>query len=328
MKPIFIHRCFYRARVLLPVALAFYTSSALFAQYPGALSAGHLLKGAIDIHMHTAPDIFGRSVNDFEAAEMAEARGFRAIVLKNHISSTAGRAALTNLNTQELTIFGGIALNRSVGGLNPEAVRNMALMEGQFGRFVWFPTFDAGHHQSNFGSKGTGLSILEKGALKTEVFAILDLIKTYDLVLATGHLSREEVIALVKAAHERGIWRIVITHAMGDSPGLTLEEMQMLSQYEVYFELTYLSYLTGPQSHLNFLQNGKHVAIAQMAAAVQAIGAERFIMSTDLGQSGNPVPCDGMLQFATLMLDAGLSEAEVVKMIRENPYRLLFGKQD
>jgi hypothetical protein len=328
MKPLFINRCFIQMRILLLVALISYGPSILSAQYPGASSAGHLLEGAVDIHMHTAPDIFGRSVNDLEAAGMAEARGFRAIVLKNHISSTAGRAALANLKTQELMVFGGIALNRAVGGLNPEAVRNMALMEGRFGRFVWFPTFDAGHHQSNFGSKGTGLSILEEGTLKTDVLAILDLIKTYDLVLATGHLSGEEVVALVQAAHERGIWRIVITHAMGDSPGLTLEEMQMLSKYGVYFELTYLSYLTGPQSHLGFLQNGKHVSIAQMAEAVKAIGAERFIMSTDLGQSGNPVPSDGMLQFVTLMLNAGLSETEVITMIRKNPYRLLFGKQD
>ena len=50
--------------------------------------------GVIDMHVHSHPDVFGRSMDDIDVATLAKAKGMRGIVLKNHVVTTADRAAL------------------------------------------------------------------------------------------------------------------------------------------------------------------------------------------------------------------------------------------
>ena len=115
-----------------------------------AQAADNPLTGVIDFHCHSGPDALQRSVSDLEIARIAQRAGLRGLVLKNHFTSTAGRAELVRREVPGLEVFGGIVLNRAVGGLNPEAVKRMTEFEGERGKVVWLPTFDAGNHVKFF----------------------------------------------------------------------------------------------------------------------------------------------------------------------------------
>src|SRR5207244_9840957 len=97
----------------------------------------------IDIHAHSDPDTRPRSIDAIDLARLAKERGMRGLVLKNHYESTAALAYVVRKVVPGIEIFGGIDLNRSVGGINPEAVERMVLMKGGWGRVVWLPTFDS-----------------------------------------------------------------------------------------------------------------------------------------------------------------------------------------
>jgi len=199
----------------------------------------------------------------------------------------------------------------------------MCRISPNYAKMVWFPTFDAAYHIQKFRIANKGLTLLQDGKLKPTVLEVLQVISEEGLVLATGHISPQEVEALIEKALQLGISRILITHPLGDTPDIDIPQMKNLAEMGAFLELTYLSYLTGPQSHLGFLQNGKHVSIETMARAIKEIGAEHFILSSDLGQTGNALPPDGLLNFIKLLLGAGISEAEITQMVKENPGKLL-----
>lgn len=83
--------------------------------------------GVIDLHVHSHPDVFGRSMDDVDVAHMAKARGMRGFVIKNHVSETGSRAALAMKAVPGIEIFSGIVLNKAVGGVNPDAVESSDL---------------------------------------------------------------------------------------------------------------------------------------------------------------------------------------------------------
>lgn len=116
------------AAAALGIALMLSTASEASAQ--AALESGNPIEGAIDFHVHSAPDAFARNISDIEVARLAARRGMRAIVLKNHITMTADRAALVAEVVPDIEVFGGIVLNKAVGGLNPVAIEVMATMSG------------------------------------------------------------------------------------------------------------------------------------------------------------------------------------------------------
>ena len=132
-----------RAAVLLMIVSGL--SGAGTAVPAEAQEAEVSLEGVVDLHFHTGPDSRPRSVDDIEASRLAAEAGLRAVLLKNHFTMTADRAALAMGQVDGLEIFGGLVLNRSVGGINPEAVRQMAAFSGGRGKVVWLPTFDAEH---------------------------------------------------------------------------------------------------------------------------------------------------------------------------------------
>src|ERR1700677_1543472 len=101
------------------------------------------LAGAIDIHVHCAPDSVPRKIDAIDLAKMAKSRGMRGLVLKNHYEPTASLAYVVRKVVPGLEVFGGVDLNLSVGGMNPSAVEHMAATTGGFGRFVWMSTLDS-----------------------------------------------------------------------------------------------------------------------------------------------------------------------------------------
>ncbi len=267
------------------------------------------LEGVVDLHFHTGPDSRPRSVDDIEASRLAAEAGLRAVLLKNHFTMTADRAALAMGQVDGLEIFGGLVLNRSVGGINPEAVRQMAAFSGGRGKVVWLPTFDAEHAVTRAGGGAGFVSVLEDGEPVPAVLEVFELLAEHDLTLAMGHSSPGEVLRLLPEARRLGVPRILVTHVFGQDA--TREQMRQMADEGAIMEIDWLAVYSGG------------LTIEDYVAAIRDLGAEAFFMSSDLGQEGNPVHPDGLRDYIRAMLDAGITEAEIDIMARRNPARLL-----
>lgn len=281
------------------------------------------IRGAIDFHVHSGPDVFGRSVNDMEVGHAAARAGMRALVLKNHITSTADRAALVSSQVPGIEAFGGIVLNRAVGGINADAVEWMYRMEGGRGKVVWLPTFDADHHKRTFDAPGNGIKVVKDGQVTPETDAVLEIVAREGLVLQTGHVSPDETLLVIKRAAELGVKNIAVTHAMAAVPGLSVAQMKQAAGMGAYLELVFLNHLMGPQAHLAWMKHWPQVSVEDMAKAIKEVGAAHFVLSSDLGQSGNPIHPDGYKRFVGGLKKAGISHEEIVQMMAVNPARLL-----
>ncbi len=295
--------------------------SSAFAQV--AATSDNPVHGAIDFHVHTSPDVSSRNLTDMELARIAARYEMGGLVLKNHGTMTADRAALVNAAVPEIEVFGGIVLNYAVGGLNAAAVHNMAKMSGGRGKVVWFPTGDSEFHRATKTSKTGGITVFEGGELSGATEEVLAAIKEHDLILETGHLSPEEVLAVIQRANELGIDKIVVTHAMAENPGLDVAQMKEAASLGAHLELIYLDHLGTPTAHMEWLRNRRPNSIANMAAAVKEIGAQHFILASDLGQTGNPIHPDGMVELINGLMAEGIPRADIDVMVRENPGKLL-----
>jgi hypothetical protein len=284
------------------------------------------IKGLIDFHTHAAPDIFGRAIDDDELAALAASRQMEAIVFKNHVTHTADRAWLVRKHVPGIKVFGGITLNRAVGGLNPQAVEWMWRMQGGHGRVVWFPTFDADNHVRKGRTAPSGLRVVdERGQVLPEARAILKICAAQRLVVQTGHASAEEALALIEAAREEGCDRVVVTHAQFDVVDMSLAQMKKAAAMGGKMELCALLMLTGPDSPLDWMRHAPRIPLADTAARIKAVGAQHFVLGTDLGQTGNPTPADGLQMFVTGLLAEGITRAQIETMGRETPGALLMG---
>ncbi|MGB9727504.1 MAG: DUF6282 family protein, partial [Nitrososphaeria archaeon] len=172
-----------------------------------------LLDGACELHVHCSPDIIKRTVTEIGLAKMCKKFGYKAIVSKNHFTPTYDRAYYVRSIVPEIKFFGGIVLNYTLGGLNPQAVKAAIAYDA---KLVWMPTFHSDHHLKKAGQimydpkrfekhvdfrLRNGLKILdEEGKIRNEVYEILDLISENDIILGTGHISKEETFKLVKEA--------------------------------------------------------------------------------------------------------------------------------
>jgi len=284
------------------------------------------IRGLIDFHTHAAPDVFGRAVDDDELASQAAARQMEAVVFKSHVSLTADRAWLARKHVPGVKVFGGITLNGAVGGLNPQAVEWMWRMQGGHGRVVWFPTFDADNHVRRAGTAPAGLRVVdERGAVLPAAREVLEVCAAQRLVVHTGHASADEALALIAAARDAGCDRIVVTHAQFDVVGMTEAQMKQAASMGAKIELAALLMLTGPQAPLEWMRHAARVTPAETAACIRSVGAQHFVLGTDLGQTGNPTPADGLQMFVAALQAEGIGDAQIQTMGREVPGALLMG---
>ena len=282
------------------------------------------IRGLIDFHTHAAPDIFGRAVDDDELAQLAATRQMEALVFKNHVTLTADRAWLARKHVPGIKVFGGIVLNSAVGGLNPKAVEWMWRMQGGHGRVVWFPTFDADNHVRRGGTAPSGIRVVdERGAALPAVREVLAVCAEQRLVVHTGHASAEEALALIAAARDAGCDRIVVTHAQFDVVDMSLVQMKKAATMGGKMELCALLMLTGPDSPLEWMRHAPRIPLADTAARIKAVGAQHFVLGTDLGQTGNPTPADGLQMFVTGLLAQGITREQIETMGRDVPGALL-----
>ena len=267
------------------------------------------LTGTIDFHLHTAPDVRPRKLDDFEAARQAKARGMRAILLKSHVTLTADRAVLAEQAVPGVRVFGGLALNAPAGGFNPAAVE-MALTMGA--AQIWMPTESAAAEPRP--KPAPGLTILGETGVKPEVHEILHLIAAHNAILGTAHLSPAEILQLVPAARAAGVRKIVITHPEHppvEMPPLLQEELR--DRYDVTFERCLITTVLG---------HGR-LPFAALAAVIRRLGCASTIIATDFGQPENPYPADGLAAYIAHLKAEGFSAAEIAVMSQANPARLL-----
>ena len=284
------------------------------------------IRGLIDFHTHAAPDVFGRAVDDDELALLAATREMEAVVFKSHVTITADRAWLARKHVPGVKIFGGVTLNRAVGGLNPHAVEWMWRMQGGYGRVVWFPTFDADNHVRHAGTAPSGIGVVdERGAVLPVVREILKICAARELIVHTGHASAEQALALIAAAREEGCERIVVTHAQFDVVAMSETQMKKAAAMGAKMELCALGMLVGPDAVLEWMRHSPRVALAETAKCIRSVGARHFVLGTDLGQSGNPTPADGLQMFVAGLQAEGISRDEIGTMGREVPGALLMG---
>jgi hypothetical protein len=271
------------------------------------------LDGVIDIHAHSAPDSTARSIDAIDLAKLAKARGMRGLVLKNHYESTAALAYIVRKEVPGIEILGGIDLNRSVGGINTAAVERMILMKGGFGRVVWMPTFDA-ENQVKFSKENRPfVPVAKNGQLLPEVLDVIALVAKNHLLLETGHSYPEEGLMLVKEARRQGVEHIVVTHAMSPPVRMTIPQMQEAARDGAYIEFVYGG-LIGANPTFQ---------IGDFVQAIRAIGPASCILSSDLGQVGNPLHPDGLASFFDALRKAGVPQADIDLMSKTNPARAL-----
>jgi hypothetical protein len=298
----------------LPALGAIIATLACIAAVQSAQPAdANVLAGTIDIHVHSSPDDRPRALDAIEAARLAKARGMRAIVLKNHYESTAGPVYLVRLVVPGIEVFGGIDLNLTVGGINPAAVEHMTRVSGGWGRIVWMPTFDAENQVRFSKEKRPFVPVSRGGELLPEVRQVIGLVAKHGLALATGHSSPQEVILLLQEARRQGVQRMVVTHAMNAPVQMTVPQMQEAAKLGAFIEFVGGSLATSDAD----------ARVTRFAEAIRTIGAASCIVSSDLGQPGNALPVDGFAAFLTALRAKGLSEADVNRMSKENPARLL-----
>jgi len=269
------------------------------------------LQGIIDIHAHVGPATelsISRTLDAIEAAQLAQRHGMRAINLKQHYLETASWAYLVSRVVPGIKVFGGIALNRSVGGLNVNAVEQVATFKGGFGRVVYMPTFESEFYNPN---SPIGVPVSKNGQLLPAVFDVLKVVAKYDMALSTGHSSPAESLMIIKAAKDAGVTRIFVQH-----PALNRINMSVEMQKEAVKMGALLEYVLGEA--LGNVKDFEH-----WTGLIKAVGPENVVIGTDLGQWGRSTPTDGYKVVIPRMLKAGFTQAQLDMMMKTNPARLL-----
>jgi len=293
------------------IQIALFLSAALVACNVQAQTKP--LDGVIDIHAHTAPDSVPRSIDSIDLAKLAQSRGMRAIVYKNHYEPTASLAYLVQKEVPGILAFGGIDLNLSVGGMNPIAVEKMALTTGHQGKFVWMATYDTRAQVIASKQDRPFVAVSNNGELLPATRAVIAMIAKYNLVMATGHNSPEDDLLLIREARKQGITHIVVTHAMMTPIHMTIPQMQEAAGLGAYIEFVYNG-LTGGSKEFEF---------ADYAKAIRAVGVEHCILSSDMGQPMNPLHPDGLQLYFDGQKKQGFSQSDIDQMSRINPAQLL-----
>ena len=279
-----------------------------------------LLRGAVDLHCHSGPSVMPRTLNHLEAIRDAEAVGMHAILFKDHYYSVTPVVELLKETVKDIriTMFSGVPLNNSTGGLNPYAVEH-GLQLGA--RMVWMPTFSSanhirqGHKHTILPTKSkmlapTALTVVtDRGELKDEVKQILDLIAANDAVLSGGHLHISEMWPLFDEAKARGVTRMLVNHPTFVIDA-TVDDVRDLARMGVWIEHSFCMFINEPYS--------KFFTGQDLKALITAAGVDRTILGSDLGQINNPRPVASFRSVILLLLGLGYGKDDIRKLISLN----------
>jgi hypothetical protein len=289
-----------------------------------------LVAGAYDLHVHVAPDVPARRIDDLTLARRFGQLGLSGFALKSHYTSTAERAQIVSALVPEVQVWGTLTLNWAVGGMNALAVE-IAAREGA--RMGWMPTVDsaaetAGRSEPQAGDKvplwarlqhelrALGLSVEPvqvvdaKGQLLPETREVLRAIARHGLILASGHLARDDTFALVEGALEEGVAQVVVTHPEFPCQDFSIEDQLELAARGCLIERCLSTPWSGKTSWEHVFEG------------VRAVGAQHTLFSSDLGNPDYPQVEDGLALWADRLLGGGFDEPAVREMIVGQSRRL------
>jgi hypothetical protein len=286
-----------------------------------------LLDGAVDLHVHPAPSPYPRRFGPVGAAEHAAATGMRAMALKSHHHCTAMDVAAVRADDcmpGGVELFGGIVLNSQVGGFNPDAV-NLSLAMG--GKIVWLPTISspahiehAAHGSIKFPTSTVTITpeppidIWAGDEIAPAVREVLAMVAEADAVLASGHLPAESILAAFELAHELGVRRLLVNH-----PNFIVEasRAQVARMVELGAYVEHATCMYDEESRF------KSFDLPELVGWIKDVGPDRTTLASDLGQTENPLPAESLVRIVDALHAEGFSDAELRRMVSENPARLV-----
>ncbi len=308
-----------------------------------------MIPGAIDMHLHTAPDVAPRKTDDLELAKAAAEAGMGGFIIKSHLGSSVERAYLVNQMVPNFRVFGAVVLNFPIGGFNPFAVDSYVRLGA---KEVWMPTISAqytlDYQRANvpledriafnkahggasppasmkvkpgdpwpWSKNGQGMTIFdEKGKIVPEVWTILEILGSSEAILGTGHLSVPETHALVDAARQMKVKRILATHPEYMAP-LSVDDQRVLAKKGVFFERCLVCITEASKSV------GGNLPFEAISNNIRAVGVESTVLGTDFGQAKNIHPVLAMEDYLKRLRQAGFKESEIETMVVKTPKSLL-----
>jgi uncharacterized protein DUF6282 len=285
-----------------------------------------LLRGAIDLHTHCFPEIhreFPMVQDDAEMAEHAARAGMAGYVLKSHLWPTMDRAYHLAQRVPRVEVFPSITLNTLVGGCQP-GVLEAAVKQGA--RAAWLPTWSSANDLSRNGFSrlvraelpglvpDAGICLLTKsGALTDAARAVVRVACDAGIVLNTGHVSIGETLAVAAEAERIGFTRLVFTHPDSASVGATDEQVVEAARRGATVEWTFHG----------MLPDAQRITPRRVAEWIDTLGPDRCVLTTDtFGKAGLPM-ADLFAYYLGLLVETGVDEADLRRMIVQNPAALL-----
>ena len=279
-----------------------------------------LMVNAVDTHVHGASDPFERLMpEDLIARDFTDA-AFRAIVIKTWFTPSASRNQIVQRLTDEyaeahslraVRVLGGVTLNYSVGGINPDVVRKCLGFPGM--KYVWVPMVDSYHHRrvvyddwSGFGLKFTD----DKFNIVSEMKEILRIIADNDLVLAVGHYGYEDAAALIEEARRLGVEHIELVH-----PQLIHSGRHSISQMNDQIErgakimIMTKGLVAWPPYNNPFF----------IVRAIRQLGAQNFVLGSDFGQVQHIPSLVGDRWGIKSLLANGVSVEDMRTILQDSP---------
>jgi hypothetical protein len=292
-----------------------------------------LMQGALDLHCHGGPSLIPRRIDAVTAARQAAAAGLSAVLMKDHHLPTArdvlyAKEYVLKKEGLKVDLMGAIALNHSVGGINPYAVE-VALFFGA--RIVYLPTVSSRSHREHEKKVAakvrfppTAKKLLETepiylldqhGHLPPQLSVIMEQVRDADAILSMGHLSPPEIFAVLDLANDMGLRRLVVHH-----PTAIIEanESQIIDFTRKGAMIEFTACMTDPRSKFYLIPS------EELSRLIRLIGIDSVFIASDLGQHDTPPFVEGLMVVADLLLGAGMRMEELRKLFRENPARLVY----
>lgn len=279
------------------------------------------LDGVCDIHVHAAPDIKPRSIDELGFVRDAKAVGYRAVMFKSNEWSCHDRVFFIRKAVPDFECFGSLCMNACVGGkVNVHAAEAVLKTTGNFCRCIWMPTLDSAYQNESEGRRGKGIPVLDRsGNVLPEVVRVMELCAQADIIFATGHSSPAESLVMAKKAKEIGLKKFVATHANSLIWKMNRRQIMEIADLGGWIEFSYITCLWGKGTGLPMFERMEDEEFVSFLKIVP----ERSFVTTDLGQVGLPHPIEGMRLCMDAMRRGGIRQRDIDLFVRETPAMLL-----
>jgi hypothetical protein len=148
----------------------------------------------------------------------------------------------------------------------------------------------------------------DKGELTEDTLKVLQIVKSYDAIVGTGHLSINEGLKVIAAAREIGCRKVILTHPYFHPPAATMDDIQKAIDLGAFVELC-----AGNMCPIPGYGN-----IDVYAETIKRFGPSHFIISSDAGQPRKSYPHETLRTFAQWLLHKGIPESDLRIMMSEN----------